>query len=89
MRWRIILLHLVGSNLIPNALKFIPTSKTNASITVLDTSSNLSATKVNLDNKDFFPDLGSDMFDWDDEDNMLDIYFDKVAKDGDVSPTQQ
>ena len=49
----------------------------------------MSATKVNLDNKDFFPDLGSDMFDWDDEDNMLDIYSDKVAKDGDLSPTQK
>ncbi|KAK4708332.1 hypothetical protein R3W88_029257 [Solanum pinnatisectum] len=34
-------------------------------------------------------DLGSEMFDKDDEDDMLDILFDKVAKDGDLSPRQQ
>ncbi|KAG5626547.1 hypothetical protein H5410_011765 [Solanum commersonii] len=34
-------------------------------------------------------DLGSEMFDEDDEDDMLDILFDKVAKDGDLSPRQQ
>ncbi|KAH0637493.1 hypothetical protein KY289_037408 [Solanum tuberosum] len=56
---------------------------------VLDTLSNLSATKVNLDNRDILPDLGSDMFDGDDEDDMLDICFDKVAKKGDLSPRQQ
>jgi len=56
---------------------------------VLDTSSNLSATKVNLDNRDILPDLGSDMSDGDDEDDMLDICFDKVAKEGDLSPRQQ
>jgi len=31
-------------------------------------------------------DLGSEIFD---EDDMLDILFDKVAKDGDLSPRQQ
>ena len=55
---------------------------------VLDTSSNLSDTKVNLDNRDFLPDLGCDMSDGDDEDDMLDICFDKVEKDGNISPTQ-
>ncbi|KAK4359851.1 hypothetical protein RND71_022080 [Anisodus tanguticus] len=34
-------------------------------------------------------DLGDDMFDENDEDDMLDISFDKVAKDGDLSPRQQ
>uniref|UniRef100_M1DSK8 NB-ARC domain containing protein n=1 Tax=Solanum tuberosum TaxID=4113 RepID=M1DSK8_SOLTU len=34
-------------------------------------------------------DLGSEMFDEDDEDDMLDILFDKVDKDGDLSPRQQ
>ena len=34
-------------------------------------------------------DLGSDMIDGDDEDDMPDILFDKVAKDGDLSPRQQ
>ncbi|KAJ8543418.1 hypothetical protein K7X08_005941 [Anisodus acutangulus] len=34
-------------------------------------------------------DLGDDMFDGDDEDEILDICFDKVAKDGDLSPRQQ
>ncbi|KAH0678985.1 hypothetical protein KY284_020070 [Solanum tuberosum] len=70
------------SKLSPQALEFVPTSKTHASMAVLDTSSNLSATKVNLDNRDILPDLGSDMSDRDDEDDMLDICFDKVAKDG-------
>ncbi|KAG5616640.1 hypothetical protein H5410_016464 [Solanum commersonii] len=34
-------------------------------------------------------DLGSENFDEDDEDDMLDILFDKVAKDEDLSPRQQ
>ncbi|KAG5601543.1 hypothetical protein H5410_032913 [Solanum commersonii] len=34
-------------------------------------------------------DLGSEMFDEDDEDDMLDILFDKVSKDRDISPRQQ
>ncbi|KAG5572848.1 hypothetical protein H5410_062614 [Solanum commersonii] len=69
------------SKLSPQALEFVPA--------ILDTSSNLSATKVNLDNRDILPDLGSDMSDGDDENDMLDICFDKVAKKGDLSPRQQ
>ena len=42
----------------------MPTSKTNASMAVLDTLSNLSATKVILDNKDLLPNLGCDIYDW-------------------------
>jgi len=34
-------------------------------------------------------DLGTDMSDGDDEEEMLDICFDKVAKEGDLSPRQQ
>ncbi|KAG5604161.1 hypothetical protein H5410_025653 [Solanum commersonii] len=34
-------------------------------------------------------DLGEDSFDEDEEDNMLDICFDRVARKGDISPRQQ
>ncbi|KAH0709798.1 hypothetical protein KY290_011203 [Solanum tuberosum] len=34
-------------------------------------------------------DLGEEFFEEDEEDNMLDICFDKVARDGDLSPRQQ
>lgn len=34
-------------------------------------------------------DLGDDSFDEDEEENMLDICFDKVARDGDISPRHQ
>ncbi|KAH0749169.1 hypothetical protein KY290_028401 [Solanum tuberosum] len=34
-------------------------------------------------------DLGTDISDGDDEEEMLDIFFDKVAKEGDLSPRQQ
>lgn len=76
------------SKLINQELEFIPTSKTNASMTVLGNSSNLSSAKVNLDNRDFFPYLGCDISDEDDEDDMFDICFHKVDKDGYLSPTQ-
>ena len=56
---------------------------------VLETSSKLSDTKVNLDNRDFFLDLCSEMFDGDDVDDMLDRWFDKVTMDGDHLSTQQ
>ena len=39
---------------------------------VLDTLSKLSDTKVNLDYSDFFLYLGSELFDGDDADDMLD-----------------
>ena len=42
----------------------MPTSKTNESMAVLHTISNLSATKVILDNKDLLPNLGCDIYDW-------------------------
>ena len=59
------------SKQIPQALKFVPTSKTNASMAVLDTLSNLSATKVILDNKYFLLNLGCDISDGNYEDDML------------------
>uniref|UniRef100_M1E050 NB-ARC domain containing protein n=1 Tax=Solanum tuberosum TaxID=4113 RepID=M1E050_SOLTU len=34
-------------------------------------------------------DLGEDSLDEDEEDNMLDIWFDRVAREGDISPRQQ
>ncbi|KAG5597485.1 hypothetical protein H5410_038717 [Solanum commersonii] len=36
-------------------------------------------------NNAYASDLGDDSFDEDEEDNMLDICFDKVARDGDIS----
>uniref|UniRef100_M1D9B7 NB-ARC domain containing protein n=1 Tax=Solanum tuberosum TaxID=4113 RepID=M1D9B7_SOLTU len=77
------------SKLSPQTLEFVPTSKANSSMAVIGTSSNLSATKVNMDDRDFLYDLDNDMSDGDDEDEMLDICFDKVAKEGDLSPRQQ
>ncbi|KAG5601430.1 hypothetical protein H5410_032800 [Solanum commersonii] len=80
------------SKLSPQALEFVPTSKTNPSMTVIGTSSNLSATKVNVADRDILYDLDNDMSDGyneDDEEEMLDICFDKVAKEGDLSPRQQ
>ncbi|KAG5585400.1 hypothetical protein H5410_045834 [Solanum commersonii] len=53
------------------------------------TSSNLSATKINVTDRDILYDLDNDMSDGDDEDEMLDICFDKVVKEGDLSPRQQ
>ncbi|KAK4731333.1 hypothetical protein R3W88_024321 [Solanum pinnatisectum] len=79
----------------PQALEFVPTSKTNPSMAVIGTSSNLSATKVNVADRDILYNLDNDMSDGDDgddeddEDEMLDIFFDKVAKEGDLSPRQQ
>ncbi|KAH0702751.1 hypothetical protein KY285_017029 [Solanum tuberosum] len=83
------------SKLSPQALEFVLTSKTNPSMAVIGTSSNLSATKVNVADRDNLYDLDNDMSDGDDEDHeddeeeMLDICFDKVAKEGDLSPRQQ
>ncbi|KAH0639098.1 hypothetical protein KY285_035684 [Solanum tuberosum] len=71
------------SKLSPQALEFVPTSKTNPSMAVIGTSSNLSATKINVADRDILYDLDNDMSDGDDEDEMLDICFDKVAKEGD------
>ncbi|PHT30596.1 hypothetical protein CQW23_29817 [Capsicum baccatum] len=42
--------------------------------------------KYVLDEEENDIDLGEDSFDKDDEDNILDICFDKVARDGDISP---
>ncbi|KAG5581391.1 hypothetical protein H5410_052018 [Solanum commersonii] len=78
------------SKLSPQALEFDPTSKTNLYMAVIGTSSNLSATKVSVADRDILYGLDSDMSDGDDEDHgddeeeMLDICFDKVAKEGDL-----
>ncbi|KAH0675260.1 hypothetical protein KY285_023061 [Solanum tuberosum] len=45
------------SKLSPQALEFVPTSKTNPSMAVIGTSSNLSATKVNVADRDILYDL--------------------------------
>ncbi|KAM3270574.1 hypothetical protein P3S67_028776 [Capsicum chacoense] len=56
----------------PVASKFSPTT--------------VDLSKYVLDEEENDIDLGEDSFDEDDEDNILDICFDKVARDGDISP---
>ncbi|KAH0719734.1 hypothetical protein KY290_004647 [Solanum tuberosum] len=51
------------SKLSPPTLEFVPTSKTNPSMAVIGTSSNLSATKVKVADRDILYDLDNDMSD--------------------------
>ncbi|KAH0716805.1 hypothetical protein KY290_013065 [Solanum tuberosum] len=92
------------SKLSPQAPIFVPSSKANPSMAVtIDNSKKILTitTKVlekihepkagvsRLSPTTTYPsDLGIEKFDEDDEDEMLDISFDKVAKDGDLSPRQ-
>ncbi|KAK4737799.1 hypothetical protein R3W88_001496 [Solanum pinnatisectum] len=96
------------SKLSPQALEFVPTSKTNPSmamtvdsfkkslamntkyIGVLAKSHDLEVIVLGISPTSAYDiDLGTNMFDGDDEEEMLDICFDKVAKEGDFSPKQQ
>ncbi|KAH0779479.1 hypothetical protein KY290_005906 [Solanum tuberosum] len=90
------------SKLSPQAPIFVPSSKENPSMTVtIDKSKKILTITTKVLEKSHEPeaevsrlsptttyhsDLGSEMFD---EDDMLDILFDKVAKVGDLSPRQQ
>uniref|UniRef100_M1DVE7 NB-ARC domain containing protein n=1 Tax=Solanum tuberosum TaxID=4113 RepID=M1DVE7_SOLTU len=93
------------SKLSPQAPIFVPSSKANPSMTVtIDNSKKILTITTKVLEKSHEPeagvsrlsltttydsDLDSEKFDDDDEDEMLDILFDKVAKDGDLSPRQQ
>ncbi|KAH0733724.1 hypothetical protein KY285_009431 [Solanum tuberosum] len=93
------------SKLSPQAPIFVPSSKANSSLTLtIDNSKKFLTitTKVlekSHESEDgvsrlsptttYDSDLGSEKFDDNDEDEMLDILFDKVAKDGDLLPRQQ
>ncbi|XP_049399994.1 uncharacterized protein LOC125864106 [Solanum stenotomum] len=93
---------LARSKLSPQAPIFVPSSKENPSMTVtIDKSKKILTITTKVLEKSHEPeaevsrlsptttydsDLGSEMFD---EDDMLDILFDKVAKVGDLLPRQQ
>ncbi|KAK4716176.1 hypothetical protein R3W88_014514 [Solanum pinnatisectum] len=93
------------SKLSPQAPIFVPSSKGNPSMVVtIDNSKKILTITTKVLGKSHEPeagvsglsptttydsDLGSEKFDDDDEDEMLDILFHKVAKDGDLSPRQQ
>ncbi|KAH0689244.1 hypothetical protein KY289_016602 [Solanum tuberosum] len=84
---------------------FVPSSKANPSMDVtIDNSKKILTITIKVLEKSHEPeagvsrlsptttydsDLGSEKFDGDDEDEMLDILFDKVDKYGDLSPRQQ
>ncbi|KAG5582926.1 hypothetical protein H5410_053553 [Solanum commersonii] len=88
------------SKLSPQAPIFVPSSKANPSMTMtIDKSKKILTITTKVLEKSHEPeaevsrlspttmydsDLGNEMFD---EDDMLDILFDKVAKDGDLSPS--
>ncbi|KAG5573244.1 hypothetical protein H5410_063010 [Solanum commersonii] len=96
---------LTRSKLSPQAPIFVPSSKANPSMTVtIDNSKKILTINTKVLEISHEPeaevsrcsptttydsDLGSEMFDEDDEDDMLDILFDKVANDGDLLPRQQ
>uniref|UniRef100_M1E0P6 NB-ARC domain containing protein n=1 Tax=Solanum tuberosum TaxID=4113 RepID=M1E0P6_SOLTU len=73
---------LLSRKLSPQALEFVPNSiiaKKKQEALALEFSPT----------RGYDSDLGDDSFDEDEEENMLDICFDKVARDGDISPRHQ
>lgn len=90
--------------LIPQSPIFVPSCKENPSMAVtIDNSKNILTINTKVLGKSHDPeaevsrcsptttydsDLGSEMFDEDDAVDMLDVLFDKVAKDGDLLPRQ-
>ncbi|KAG5605059.1 hypothetical protein H5410_026551 [Solanum commersonii] len=89
---------LARSKLSPQAPIFVSSSKENPSMAVTIDNSKMILTistkpkaevlRLSLTTT-YDSDLGSEKFDEDDEEEMLDILFDKVAKDGDLSPRKQ
>ncbi|KAH0773436.1 hypothetical protein KY290_010573 [Solanum tuberosum] len=93
------------SKLSPQAPIFVHSSKENTSMAMaIDNSKKILTITTKVLEKSHEPeagvsrlsptttydsDLGGEKFEEDDEDGMLDILFDKVAKDGDPSPRQQ
>ncbi|KAG5632368.1 hypothetical protein H5410_004085 [Solanum commersonii] len=81
------------SKLSPKAPIFVPSSKANPSMAVtIDKSKKILTIttkvleKINEPTTTYHSDLGSKMFDKDDKADMLNLLFDKVAKDGNLSP---
>ncbi|KAG5611951.1 hypothetical protein H5410_023232 [Solanum commersonii] len=74
---------LLNRKLSPQALEFVPKSIIAKKKEQEALASEFSPTRG------YESDLGNDSFDEDEEENMLDICFDKVARDGDISPRHQ
>ncbi|KAG5614091.1 hypothetical protein H5410_013915 [Solanum commersonii] len=78
----------LNSKLSPEAPVFVPKcvlARKNESSVLVSNTIDLSEDSLDEDGVD----LGEDSLDEDDEDNMLDICFDRVAREGDISPRQQ
>jgi len=74
---------LLNRKLSPQALKFVPKS-------IIANKKEQEALALEFSpTRGYESDLGDDSFDEDEEENMLDICFDKVAKDEDISPRHQ
>ncbi|KAH0742607.1 hypothetical protein KY290_030600 [Solanum tuberosum] len=74
---------ILNGKLSPQALEFVPKS-----VIAKKNEVEALASGVNPTNS-YAIDLGDDSFDEDEEDNILDECFDKVARDGDISPRHQ
>ncbi|KAH0714103.1 hypothetical protein KY284_007008 [Solanum tuberosum] len=74
---------ILNGKLSPQALEFVPKS-----VIAKKNEVEALASRVNPTNA-YAIDLGDDCFDEDEEDNILDECFDKVARDGDISPRLQ
>ncbi|KAH0757597.1 hypothetical protein KY290_021090 [Solanum tuberosum] len=81
----------LNSNLSSEAPVFVPKcviAKKNESRALVSNTIDLGEDSLDEDEKDNMLDLGEDSFDEDEED-MLDICFDRVAREGNISPRQQ
>ncbi|KAG5607774.1 hypothetical protein H5410_029266 [Solanum commersonii] len=78
----------LNSKLSPEAPVFVPKcvlARKNESSALVSNTIDLGEDSLDEDGVD----LGEDSLDEDEEDNMLDICFDRVAREGDISPRQQ
>ncbi|KAG5569313.1 hypothetical protein H5410_059079 [Solanum commersonii] len=78
----------LNSKLSPEAPVFVPKcvlARKNESSTLVSNTIDLGEDSLDEDGVD----LGEDSLDEDEEDNMLDICFDRVTREGDISPRQQ
>ncbi|KAG5612104.1 hypothetical protein H5410_023385 [Solanum commersonii] len=81
----------LNSKLSPEAPIFVPKCmivKKNETRALVSNTIDLSEDSLDEDEEDTMLDLGEDFLDEDEED-MLDICFDRVAREGDISPRQQ
>uniref|UniRef100_M1B0G2 NB-ARC domain containing protein n=1 Tax=Solanum tuberosum TaxID=4113 RepID=M1B0G2_SOLTU len=78
----------LNSKLSPETLVFVPKcvlARKNESSALVSNTIDLGEDSLDEEGVD----LGEDSYDEDEEDNMLDICFDRVAREGDISPRQQ